>query len=54
MAEGFNTAENGERWEEVCEDHWHCDPAVAGHNCCADRLSPCPTCGAEPTEEEEE
>lgn len=35
-----------------CEDHWHCDPATAGHRCDApDRVSSCPACGEEPSEE---
>lgn len=34
-----------------CEDHWHCDPATAGHKCDGPvRTAPCPACDAAPEE----
>jgi hypothetical protein len=46
----INTAENGEEWEELCEDHWHCDPR---HACAkVDRTRPCPTCKQEPVDKQ--
>lgn len=33
----------------ACEDHWHCDPIAAWHQCLTpDRREPCPTCGEAP------
>jgi hypothetical protein len=50
--------------ESECQDHWHCDPALAAHNCengtkhgrfganTVDRTKPCPTCSAQPSDDD--
>lgn len=32
--------------EDLCFDHWHCNPLLAAHDCRGiDRSKPCPSCG---------